>query len=193
LTWNAKFPTPQNHTLKTNNYYYTWNNHVGNLVNRTLKKYPKFKLDHGEMAVGLCLKKGTDERCICIQFFLTTGKKGRVKFNVSLSLNRMVLWQTVTITEELEVINNDRLGWTGGHINYVLPSDIPNLLPNLLVTVEVIEWEPTSNNEPKKNFESEKKNSGPNNDSRAGPSREIAPRIYPDFDANFDETSSYLT
>jgi len=139
LTWNAKFPTPENHTMTDDNYYYTWNNHVGNLVDGTRKMNPRFKLDHGQMAVGLLLKKMTHERRINNQFYLTTGKKGRIKFNVSVSVAGKVLWQKET--EELEVKSNRTDGWTGGDINDVLPSDLPS---NLLVTVEVIEWEPNT-------------------------------------------------
>merc|ERR1712233_70739 len=58
LTWNAKFPTPRNHQQNSDKFYYTWNTCVGNLVDGTKKRNPRFKLDHGEMTVGLCLKRG---------------------------------------------------------------------------------------------------------------------------------------
>merc|ERR1712179_399 len=136
-------------------YFYTASNNAGNLVDGTRKTNPRFKLDHGEMQVCLLLDKETDEREICIHFFLPSGKKGRVKFNYSLSVAGKVLWQKER-TEELEVESNAKDGWTGGEINDVLPSDLPS---NLLVTVEVIEWEPNRNFEAeKKNFEAEKKN-----------------------------------
>jgi len=140
LGWDAKFPTPQNHQMNGGDFYYTWNHHVGNLVNGTRKRNPKFKLDHGQMAVGLVLDKDTDERCICIRFWLTTGKKGRVKFKWSLTSDGKVLWQKER-TEELEVRSNSTTGCTGGDINDDLPSDLPS---NVLVTVEVIEWEPNT-------------------------------------------------
>jgi hypothetical protein len=143
LTWNAKFPTPQDHQQADDTFYYTRNNYVGNLVDGTRKRNPRFKLDHGEMTVGLDLNKETDERAIFIQFYLTTGRKGRVQFNVSLSAAGKVRWQK-EVTEELDVEIYDENGlyddgWTGGEIYYVLPSDLPS---NLLVTVEVIEWDP---------------------------------------------------
>jgi len=138
LTWKAKFPTPENHTQNSGNFYYTWNNHVGNLVNGTVKGNPFFKLDHGKMTAGLFLKKGTNRRGIESQFWLTSRKKGRVRFNWSLISNGKVLWQKER-TEKLEVEPNSKTGWTGGNISDVLPSDLPF---NLLVTVEVIEWEP---------------------------------------------------
>jgi len=93
LTWNAKFPAPQIHQMNSMDSYYTWNNCVGNLVKGTRKTNLRFKLDHGEMAVCLRLAKGTDERSIGVNFFLTTGKKRRVKFNYSLSVAGKVLWQ----------------------------------------------------------------------------------------------------
>jgi len=155
LTWNAKFPTPQNHQMNIDDFYCTWNNYVGNLVDGTKKRNvlrTSFKLDHGEMDVGLYLDKETDERNIHIQFWLTSGKKGRVKLNYSLSSAGKVLWQKER-TEELEVESNDENGWTGADINDDLPSDLPS---NLLVTVEVIEWEPNTNFEDeKKHLESE--------------------------------------
>jgi len=166
FTWNAQFPTPQNHmatnTMASKKTYYTWNHNVRNLAiwdwDRTLKRITRghsFRLDHGTMAVGLVLKKGTckrtDKRCICSQFYLYTGKNVRVKFNVSLSSNGEVLWQKER-TEELEVGSNVKDGlswsWTGRNgLDYIqqfaddLPSDLPS---NLLVLVEVIEWEPNA-------------------------------------------------
>ena len=122
--------------MNNDNFYYTWDNHDGNLVDGTLKKNPRFKLDQGEMSVCLLLRKGTDQRRICTQFWLTTVKRGRVKFNWSLSSNGKVLWQKER-TEELEVKSNRTDSWTGGRIWD--PSDLPS---NLFVTVEVIEWEP---------------------------------------------------
>jgi len=142
FTWNAKFPNPENHHDACAVCYYTWQNHVGNLVSGTSRPARQlFQLDHGEMAVGLCLVKRTDQReiCIQIQFYLTTCKKARVKFNVSLSLAGKVLWQKER-TEELEVEDN-KTGWTGGGINDDLPSDLPS---KLLVVVEVLEWEPNT-------------------------------------------------
>ena len=102
-----------------------------------MKINPRIKLDGGEMAVGLVLKKGTDERRIFIVFNLKTGKKGRVKFILSLSSKGKVLWQKER-TEELEVKNNH--GSTGGRIHDVLPSNLPS---NVLVVIEIIEWEPS--------------------------------------------------
>jgi len=138
LTWDAKFPTRENHQQNGIDFYYTWNSDVGNLVDGTRKINPRFKLDHGKMGVGLRLDKETDERSINIQFFLTTGKKARVKFNWSLSSAGKVLWQKER-TEELKVRSNRTNGCTGGHIHDLLPSDMPS---NLLAVVEVTEWEP---------------------------------------------------
>jgi len=143
LTWNGKFPTPQNHHGTNDKFYYTWNNSVGNLVYGTEKNNPRFKLDGGEMDVGLRLRKGTDERSISINFHLTSGKKRRVKFISSLSKDRKVLWQKER-TEELEVAIDRKDGWTGGHINDLLPSHLPS---NILVKVKIIEWEPNEENE----------------------------------------------
>jgi len=141
LTWNAKFPTPQYHQTTCNEFYSTWNRRVGNLVDGAVKRNPRFKLDRGDMSVGLRLKRVVDERRISIQFHLTTGNKGRVKFNWSLSSEGRILWQQER-TEQLEVqeayVNT---GWTGGHINEDLPSNLPS---DVLVIVEVIEWEPNT-------------------------------------------------
>jgi len=141
FTWNAKFPNPENHQQSCDDFYYTWQHHVGNMVSGTSRRArQRFKLDHGEMAVGLCLDKETDQREICIQVFLTTCKKARVKFIVSLSLAGKVLWQKER-SEELEVESNRKDGFTGGHISDDLPSDLPS---KLLVVVEVLEWEPNT-------------------------------------------------
>jgi len=140
LTWNAKFPTPKNHQDGFENFYCTWNNSVGNLVKGTKKNNPKFQLDHGKMEVCLRLHKKTNRRSIGVYFYLTSGKKGRVKFNSSLSSKGKVLWQKER-TEEIKVKNNDEDGWTGGNIQDDVPSDLPS---NLLVVVEVIEWEPNT-------------------------------------------------
>ena len=148
VKWNGKFPTSQYHHQTTDNFYYTWNNCVGNLVDETMKFIPRFTLDRGEMAVALRLKKGTDERSIGLNFYLTTGKRGHVKFVWSLSKDGEVLWQKER-TEELEV-KTGLIGWcrgffyrtdswTEGYIWDVLPSDLPS---NVLVVVEIIEWKP---------------------------------------------------
>jgi len=117
FTWNAEFPSPRNHQDTDDYDYYIWSGY-NNLL---------FELDHGEMEVGLCIEKGTGERSICTQFFLTTRKKGRVKFNWSLSVGGKV--------------TNVEDGWTGGNIFDVLPSDLPS---KVLVLIEVIEWEPNT-------------------------------------------------
>jgi len=129
LTWNAKFPSPDNHTQKSTISYISWDNHV-----------PNFELDHGQIIVGLCLRKITNERKICFQFYLTTAQKGHVKFNYSLSSKGKVLWQNER-TERLQVESES--GWTGGHIYDDLPTDL-DLSSSLVVVVEVIEWEPNT-------------------------------------------------
>jgi len=139
-TWNAKFPTPKNHTQKVANNYYTWNNHVGNLVDGTRKINPRFKLDHGEMEIGLRLRKATDTKGVLVNFYLKTGKKGRVKFTLSMYMEGNVLWQK-EVTQELEVISNRTDGWTGERSWDDLPSDLPS---NLLVHIGIAEWEPNT-------------------------------------------------
>jgi len=65
LSWNAKLPTARAHHFANDSYYGTVSHFTGNKVgNRALKSHPKFKLNHGQMQVGLMLKKDTEYRDI---------------------------------------------------------------------------------------------------------------------------------
>jgi len=127
MTWDAKFPTAQNHTAlfhTLGTYYYTISE--------------KSLLDHGYMTAFLCLEKATNIRKFGIHFFLTTAQKGHVKFNCSLTSDEKVLWQNER-PKQLEL----KCDTAGGAAFFSddLPSDLPS---NVRVVVEVIEWEPTT-------------------------------------------------
>ena len=60
--------------------------------------------------------------------------------NLLLSSKGTVRWQK-ELTEQLEVVANNKDGWTGGKIVETLPSNLPG---KLLVTVEINEWNPNT-------------------------------------------------
>ena len=66
---------------------------IGNEVEGNEKEAPDFELDRGKMNVALRLSKEDDEKAIMVNFYLTSGKKGRVKFNWSLSSDGRILWK----------------------------------------------------------------------------------------------------
>ena len=136
LTWNATMPTAESHHQKGEKLYSTWDNAEGNLVDDTLVHGPDFKLsDSDYMTVGLKLNKYNNERSLIVLFKLMKETAVRVKCRYTITSKGKVLWSNEQ-TGQLKAESVDEWMFFGEKVK--IPDDLPK---NILVTVEVYEWE----------------------------------------------------